>query len=102
MESNDFLRMEGEKVALVLDEKDNVAVVLADVNSGETCIIRGHGAEYALQAMENVPFGHKVALTALKPGDSIRKYGEEIGVAREAIPQGGWIHSHNLYCERGM
>lgn len=102
MESNDFLRMEGRKVALVLDEADNVAVVLADVAEGERCIIRGPGEEYDLAAAENIPFGHKVALTSFGKGDSIRKYGEEIGVARGAIPRGGWIHSHNLYCERGM
>ncbi len=102
MESNDFLRMEGAKVALVLDAKDNVAVVLADVHNGERCRIRGLGAEYDLAAVENIAFGHKIALAALKKGDPIYKYGEEIGVAQTDIPLGGWIHSHNLYCERGM
>ena len=102
MESNDFLRMEGGKVALVLDAKDNVAVVLADLDAGERCTIRGPGEEYTLQALEGIAFGHKVALCALAEGDPIYKYGEEIGVAREDIPVGGWIHSHNLYCERGM
>ena len=102
MESNDFLQMEGAKVALVLDGKDNVAIVLADVTGGESCRIRGLGEEYDLPAVEDIAFGHKVALTSLKGGDPIYKYGEEIGVARNAIPAGGWIHSHNLYCERGM
>lgn len=102
MESNDFLRMEGGKVALVLDAKDNVAVVLADVAAGEICRIRGRGEDYDFLAVENIAFGHKVALCALREGDPIYKYGEEIGVARESIPPGGWIHSHNLYCERGM
>ena len=102
MESNDFLQMGGQKIALVLDGKDNVAVVLADVVVGDSCVIRGHGDDYELGASQNVAFGHKIALTALKKDDPIYKYGEVIGVATEAIPQGGWIHSHNLYCERGM
>ncbi len=102
MESNDFLRMEGRGVALVLDPKDNVAVTLADVHSGETCTIRGQGGDYDLVAVEDVAFGHKVALVAIGEGEPVIKYGEEIGVARAAIPQGGWIHSHNLYCARGM
>lgn len=102
MENNDFLRMEGRKVALVLDGADNVAVALADIAEGEICIIRGRGEEYDLSAAENIPFGHKLALTPIGEGDSIRKYGEEIGVARGDIPRGGWIHSHNLFCERGM
>ena len=102
MESNDFLQMEGAKVALVLDGKDNVAIVLADVTGGESCRIRGRGEEYDLLAVEDIAFGHKVALCTLREGDPIYKYGEEIGVARAGIPLGGWIHSHNLYCERGM
>jgi hypothetical protein len=102
MESNDFLQMEGGKIALVLDAKDNVAVALADVGCGEPCRIRGRGYDYDLRAAGDIGFGHKVALCALKAGDPIYKYGEEIGVARESIPAGGWIHSHNLYCERGM
>lgn len=102
MESNDFLQMGGRKVALVLDPKDNVAVTLADVSGGEACVIRGPGGDYDLQAVEDIAFGHKVALAAIGEGEPIVKYGEEIGVARVAIPLGGWIHSHNLYCERGM
>lgn len=102
MESNDFLRMEGGKVALVLDPRDNVAVTLADVGGGEICTVRGNGEDYALVAGEDIAFGHKVALAAIGKGKPIIKYGEEIGVARTDIPQGGWIHSHNLYCERGM
>jgi len=102
MESNDFLHMEGCKVALALHDKDNVAVALADISIGEVCRIRGRGADYDLQSVEKVPFGHKIALAAIKKDDPIYKYGEEIGIAREAIPQGGWIHSHNLYCARGM
>lgn len=102
MESNDFLQMEGDKVALVLDTKDNVAVVLADMAAGDICRIRGSGEDYDLKTAENIAFGHKVALCAIRKGDPIYKYGEEIGVAREDISTGGWIHSHNLYCERGM
>lgn len=94
--------MGGHKIALVLDDKDNVGVVLADVAKGESCRIRGRGEEFDLPAVENIAFGHKVALIPLKKGEPIYKYGEEIGVAREDIPVGGWIHSHNLYCERGM
>ena len=102
MESNDFLQMSGQKVALVLDAKDNVAVVLADVATGDRCIIRGRGEDYELEAIQNVAFGHKLALTVLEKDDPIYKYGEVIGIATENILPGCWIHSHNLYCARGM
>ena len=102
MGSDDFLQLGGCKVALVLDDKDNVAVVLAEVAAGDFCVVRGRGAEHELAAVHDVPFGHKMALSPIALGESIRKYGEVIGVATETIPQGGWIHTHNLYCARGM
>ena len=103
MESNDFLRMEGGKVALALDAKDNVAVTLGDVAAGQDCLIREKsGNEYALKAVENIAFGHKIALADLPAHAPVYKYGEEIGRMKEPVAKGGWIHSHNLYCERGM
>jgi hypothetical protein len=102
MDSNDFLQLEGQKIALILNERDNVAVVLAAVNKSDNCIVRGRGEDYCLQIMEDVDFGHKVALSSISKGEPIYKYGEKIGVARDNIPQGSWVHTHNLYCERGM
>lgn len=103
MESNDFLNMGGKKIALVLDAKDNVGVVLADVVVGDSCTVREDGGrEYELNAVENVAFGHKIALTDIPKDGPVYKYGEEIGKMKETIAKGGWIHSHNLYCERGM
>lgn len=103
MESNDFLNMGGKKIALVLDAKDNVGVVLADVAKGDACTIREDGGrEYELPAVENIGFGHKISLSALGKDAPVYKYGEEIGKMKEPIAKGGWIHTHNLYCERGM
>ncbi|MFQ9985645.1 MAG: UxaA family hydrolase, partial [Lachnospiraceae bacterium] len=33
---------------------------------------------------------------SLSEGDEVVKYGFRIGIAKEDIPQGGWIHVHNL------
>ncbi|MBQ3133465.1 MAG: altronate dehydratase [Clostridia bacterium] len=41
--------------------------------------------------------GHKVALTDIKAGEKVIKYGYPIGVASEDIPQGAHVHSHNLH-----
>ncbi|MDR0467163.1 MAG: UxaA family hydrolase [Deltaproteobacteria bacterium] len=103
MSGNDFLNMGGKKTALVLHKNDNVAVTLADVKAGENCVIRGEsGGEYTLKAVDAVAFGHKIALTGLDADEPVFKYGEEIGKMKEPVAVGGWIHSHNLYCERGM
>ena len=40
--------------------------------------------------------GHKIARRALNVGDTIRKYGQVIGVASTAIQAGDWVHTHNL------
>ncbi len=103
MGSNDFLNMGGQKTAIVIHKDDNVAITLADVQAGDKCVIRQeNGEEYALEAVEDVAFGHKIALIDLGKDSPVLKYGEEIGKMKEPLAKGGWIHSHNLYCERGM
>ena len=103
MTSQDFLHMGGKKTALVIHRDDNVAVTLADVRSGDECVIREeNGREYTLKAVDAVAFGHKIALADIGRDKPVFKYGEEIGKMKEPVARGGWIHSHNLSCERGM
>jgi altronate dehydratase len=40
--------------------------------------------------------GHKIALTDIKKGGLVKKYGQAIGFATEDIKKGDWIHIHNL------
>ena len=50
------------------------------------------------------PDGHKFALSDIKKGELIFKYGEIIGIATKEIMKGDWIHTHNVksaYLERG-
>lgn len=93
----------GGKKALVLDQKDNVAVALADLAPGDICqVAEDGGKKYEVTVGEAIPFGHKFALTDLAADAGVYKYGEEIGKMRGSVKKGGWIHSHNMYCERGM
>ena len=103
MESNDFLHMGDKKTALVLDAKDNVGVVLADVAKGETCTIRDTNCqEYELSAVEPIAFGHKIALADIAKDAPVYRYGEEIGRMSVPVAKGSWIHNHNMYCEQGL
>jgi hypothetical protein len=79
--------------ALRIDARDNVAVVVADVEAGARLRL-DDGSE--LTATQPVPRGNKVALTAIAAGDAIVRYGEEIGVATSAIAAGDHVHTHNL------
>ena len=41
--------------------------------------------------------GHKFALTNIKKGDAVIKYGYPIGTATDDIAKGGHVHTHNLH-----
>lgn len=87
---------------LVIDRSDNVAVALGDIQKGDIVTIRtGDGVE-KIMATEDIPFGHKIALRSLAKDEAVYKYGEEIGRMKTAVTTGGWIHSHNMYCDRGL
>jgi hypothetical protein len=91
------------KTALVLHERDNVGVALSDLKAGDSVTVReSGGVEYDFTVSEDVAFGHKFALCALPPESQVLKYGEEIGRMRSGAEAGGWIHVHNMYCDRGM
>ncbi|GAB6861806.1 UxaA family hydrolase [Haloplanus litoreus] len=98
--------MNGEiigEVALVMDRTDNVATVLDDLIEGRTLTVGDVDAAdgETITLTEDVPFGHKIALTAIDPGDPVRKYDEVIGEASAAIAPGEWVHTHNCDSRRG-
>ena len=49
-----------------------------------------------LNGTKDIPRGHKVALTDIKKGERVIKYGESIGEATCDIKKGDWVHTHNL------
>lgn len=71
---------------LRMRDEDNVAIV---ANSGGL----RPGAEFpcGLRLIEQIPQGHKVALSDIAQGDIIRRYGEVIGHAAADIARGSWV-----------
>ncbi|MFA6960459.1 MAG: altronate dehydratase family protein [Opitutaceae bacterium] len=67
---------------------DNVAVALRPAEAG--VVFDG------VPAIDPIPAGHKLALTAIAVGEPVVKYGYPIGVASVAIPAGAHVHSHNV------
>ncbi len=49
-----------------------------------------------LVLLEDVPMGHKVALSNLEPNEKIIRYGEVIGYASAAILAGEWINENKV------
>ena len=79
-----------------MNEKDNVAVALTDLAVGEVLIVRVGEVLREARAVENVPRGHKIALTNIKKGEPIIKYGEVIGLASRTIMEGSHVHIDNV------
>jgi len=75
-----------------INPRDNVAVCLESMAKGEKIVLSGH--EILLN--EEIPAGHKIALSPIAEGENIIKYGEPIGHVICSIEIGSHIHSHNL------
>jgi len=90
------------KRAIMMDEKDNVATALSAVKQGEEVEINStkHDVVKRLTARNSLPLGHKIAVVAISKGEAVVKYGSNIGKALEDIPEGGYIHFHNVGSER--
>jgi altronate hydrolase len=79
--------------ALVINEKDNVAVALRDIAAGSLVEVQDGTI---VPAAEDIPYSHKLALEDIPAGQVILKYGEPIGKASRDIARGSWVHTHNI------
>ncbi|HQR91206.1 MAG TPA: hypothetical protein PLH31_18435, partial [Caulobacter sp.] len=73
---------------LVHEKKDTVGVVVVEGLTAGTdmlCVVTHDNSAFNLTSKMDVPIGHKVALTDIKAGDTIWKYGQDIGVAKADI-----------------
>ncbi|MBY0223180.1 UxaA family hydrolase [Sporosarcina aquimarina] len=86
--------MEVSYNALRLHPKDNVAVALQYIGKGETVLISNFGED--LIATEEISYGHKISIQAIKENEEITKYGECMGKATEEIPLAAHVHVHNV------
>ena len=90
-------------LALKVADADNVATVFADGTTAGTvvCVRDRAGNESLVTALEDIPYGHKIAIADIAAGQTIVKYGESIGVASREIAVGDYVHVHNLDSMRG-
>jgi len=84
--------------SLLIHPADSVVCVLEDACKGDTVQLP---SGEIVTLLEDVEFAHKVCIKDLAERESVIKYGEEIGYMLTAAPQGSWIHSHNMGCDRG-
>ena len=93
----------GGKIHFLLhDAGDSVGVAVVDLATGT--VARGRalagGKPIAVKVRMDIPLGHKIALSDFKPGDTILKYGCDIGRIVAPVKRGEHVHVHNLKTKR--
>jgi len=81
------------KEAILMEKEDNVATIVSNlVQKGDMV-----DCEYQkTNALEEISFGHKIALEDIKKGEDIIKYNKVIGKATQNIKKGEHVHVHNV------
>ena len=88
---------------VVHDEGDGVGVVVVEgIKTGQTMVgwIMDQDKEIKVKAKNDIPIGHKVSLRDYKSGDTVIKYGVDIGKVVAPIPRGAHAHVHNIKTKR--
>ena len=88
---------------VVHDEGDGVGVVVVEgIKTGQTMIgwIMDQDKEVRIKAKNDIPIGHKVSLRDYKNGDTVIKYGVDIGKVVAPIAKGAHAHVHNIKTKR--
>ena len=88
---------------LVHHPDDNVGVVVVEGLTAGTemlCVVTHDNSDFRLTAKMDIPIGHKVALKDLKTGDTVMKYGEDIGKMVGDAATGEHVHTQNCKTKR--
>ena len=84
---------------IIHDEKDNVGVVVIEKitqNQDCNCWIMENDKSVKIQSKNDIQLGHKIAMVDLNEGDTILKYGHDIGKVVDTIKKGDHVHVHNV------
>ena len=88
---------------VVHDEGDSAGVVVVEgVKAGRKLAgrVMDQDKDLAVTALSDIPIGHKLAIRELKSGDTVIKYGVDIGRTIAPIKVGEHMHVHNVKTKR--
>ena len=88
---------------VVHDEGDSVGVVVVEgLTAGQklTGWIMDQDRLIEFDARSSIPIGHKLAIRPIRSGETIIKYGVDIGKAVADIGAGEHLHVHNVKTKR--
>lgn len=83
---------------LIHAEADFVGVATEDISKGEKVegVYMDSLKKVQVEAVDNIPLGHKIALREMKEGDKVIEYGESIGEVSKPVKTGDHVHVHNI------
>jgi (2R)-sulfolactate sulfo-lyase subunit alpha len=87
---------------LVHEKADTVGVATVDISAGEKAsgLYMDSQSPIEIEALEDIPLGHKIALQDHAADGGVIKYGEDIGRVVADIKKGHHVHIHNLKTRR--
>jgi (2R)-sulfolactate sulfo-lyase subunit alpha len=87
---------------LVHEKADTVGVATVDIKAGETAkgLFMDTQDPMEIKALKDIPLGHKIALKGAKAGETVIKYGHDIGKVEADFKAGDHVHIHNLKTKR--
>jgi len=87
---------------LVHERSDTVGVATEDIKADEAAqgLFMDSQDNIEIKALSDIPLGHKIALQDFAVGDTVLKYGHDIGKVVADIKTGDHVHIHNLKTKR--
>ena len=88
---------------VVHDEHDSVGVVVVEgVRAGQELSgwVMDQDKTIKAKALADIPIGHKLALVDMAEGETVIKYGHDIGRTVAPIKAGEHAHVHNIKTKR--
>ena len=77
------------RLLVKINEADNVAIAVQEIKAGTE-------VEKDLIARQDIPQAHKIALTQIRAGEPVIRYGVILGYAMNDIEKGDWINEFML------
>jgi galactarate dehydratase len=81
---------------IAMHEADNVAIVVTAGGLKAGAQVLKHRDAKAVTLVNAVPQGHKVALVDIAAGQPVLRYNVSIGIAKQNIDAGSWVHERLL------
>ena len=83
--------------------KDSVGVAVVEgIKGGQqlTGWIMDEDKQITFKALQDIPIGHKIALKDMAEGETVYKYGMDVGRVVSPIKAGEHVHVHNIKTKR--